>query len=165
MRIEHYFAIGLKLLSIVLFVYGVSFTPTVIETLFYGSINGLQATITYFVFSLGLCWGLAFVLWFFPLKIAHKFLPPNLNQSVEPLATPSILAVFVIAIGLYVFAFGVIDILYWGVYMHLAAKNTTFSLGADGQANIVATLSQLVFGLLLIYKSRSISNLINKVAS
>ncbi len=165
MRTEHYFAIGLKLLSIVLFVYGISFTPTIIEVLFYGTLSGLPARVTYFVISLGVCWGLALVLWVFPLTVAKKFLSPELSQVVEPMATPSVITVVVIAVGLYAFAFGVMDIFYWGVYIHLAENNIEFFLDPETKANIAATVLQLVSSMLLILKSRSISNLIVRVAT
>ena len=164
MQVHHYFAIGLKLFAIGLFAYGLKFTPSLFDVIFHGRIGGLEASLAYLICTLGITWGLAFILWSFPVTIAKKCLGASFDKPVEPISKPSILAIFIIAIGLYVLAYGMVDMVYWGVFLHLAEKNGTIGTSIETHSNIAATLFELALGLLLIFKSRSISSHINKVA-
>lgn len=164
MKVHHYFAIGLKLFSVALFVYGLRFTVPIVQMTNNDNFNGFDLSVSVLMIELLICWLMASILWLFPITIAKLFLKPGLDKEVEPLSKPSILAVFIVAIGLYIFAFGVIDILFWGVYINLALENSNFVLDPESKANVVVTAFQLGFGIFLIYKCRTISDYINKIA-
>ena len=167
MRIHHYFAIGLKIFSLVLFIYGVTYAAPLIEIYTTGTVNGIQADVSYYAINLALIIFVAVYLWFFPVSTSKWFLGAQQNQEVVPLPKQDTLAIFIVAIGLYVFAWGIIDIVYWASFLHLGLTfdPSAETLSPESKANIVATIIQLILGAGLILKSQTLSAKILKVAS
>ena len=167
MRLHHYFAVGLKLFSVVLLVYGLRFIAPLIQVVQDGHLNGIDVNEYFFLINFLLIFSVAAILWMFPVTLAKKFLNPEMDLPVEPIGTPTVLAVFIAAIGLFVFTYGLIDMLYWSVFWHMVSNNPeimTANEDADSVANTIATVFQLAFSLLLIYKCRTISGYINRVS-
>jgi len=167
MKIHHYFAIGLKLFSIVLFIYGVQYTTPLFEIYKFGTASGVPTDATYYVVNLTLIIIVSLYLWFFPVTTAKCFLGAIQNEQVKPLAKQDVLAVFIIAIGLHILAWSIIDIIYWCSFFYLSSSiaPTDEFMGADSKANIIATIIQLILGLGLILKSKRLAAAIFKVAS
>ena len=167
MRIHHYFAIGLKIFALVLFIYGVTYAAPLIELYTTGNVNGLQADVSYYAINLALIIFVAAYLWLFPVSTSKWFLGAQQNQEVVPLPKQDTLAIFIIAIGLYVFAWGIVDIVYWASYLYIGLKfdPSAETLSPESKANIVATIIQLVLGMGLILKSKTLSAEILKVAN
>ena len=135
-----------------------------IEVIRLGTLNGALANLGFMAINLIIVWLAATILWVFPITLAKSFLAPELDLVVEPLATPSVLAIFVAAIGLFIFCYALVDLLYWVVYMHLASLNSNFVLDSENKANTIATILQLLIGTILILKCRTISQMISRYA-
>ena len=166
MKLHHYFAVGLKLFSIVLFIYGVSYLSPLIEIYKFGSVNGVQADVTYYLVNFGLIIFVSGLLWLFPVTAAKCVLGTQQNQNVEPIPKQDVMAIVIIGIGLYVFVWGTVDIVYWCSYMYLSSNipPSPEYPDIDSKSNIVATIVQLVLGLSLILKSKSLSASILRIA-
>lgn len=165
MKLHHYFAIGIKLFAIALYIYGLRYIGPIIEIFRSGSLNTLYVNDYFFATNLIVIWAVALVLWVYPLKLAKMFLSNDLDLEVEPMATPMIMATFIAAIGLFIFCHGMIDILYWVIHWHLASNNDTYIANPDMVGNTVATVFQLLFSYLMIIKCRTLAGYINKVAT
>ena len=167
MSIHHYFAIGLKMLALVLFIYGGTYAASLIDLYTTGTVNGLQAEVSYYAINFALIILGATYLWLFPVSTSKWFLGAQQNQEVVPLPKQDTLAIFIIAIGLYVFAWGIIDIVYWASYLHIGLKfdPSAETLSPESKANMVATITQLVLGMGLILKSKTLSAKLLKVAN
>ena len=163
MQIHQYLAIGLRIFAVALFIYGIQFTGSVIELFRFGTVSGIEASALFIILNPIVPWVIAALLWLFPVTIAKSFLSPSLDSKVEPISNPTILAVFIAAIGLYVFAFGVIDMSYWVTILYLMAQSNS-EIPNDTKANITATVLQLIFSSLLIARCRTVSGYINRVS-
>lgn len=164
MKFHHYFAVGLKIFSVVLFVYGLKYFPNVIEAFKYGTLAGVTVSEKFFLINLIVIWLTAIILWTFPVVLAKMFLRSQLDLPVEPIGTPMVMAVFIAAIGLYFFVNGIIDLSYWAIYWHMFNNTLSVEPNIDSKANTIATILQLLVSLLLILKCRTVSSYINKVA-
>ncbi len=165
MKLHHYFAIGIKLFAIALYIYGLRYIGPIIEIFRTGSLNSLYVNDYFFSINLVVTWAIALVLWMHPVALAKMFLSKELDLEVEPMATPMIMATLVAGIGLFVFCHGAIDIMYWAVNWYLVSNNDAYVSNPDMMGNTVATIFQLLFSSLMIIKCRTIASYINKVAT
>ncbi len=164
MKVHHYIAIALKLFSITLLVYSLRFVSPVIESLQHGTINGIVVGGWFALLNLLTVWIIAAVLWLFPITLAKSFLKNELDQPVEPLPTPSIFIIIIASIGLYTLSNGAIDIVYWSIYLKMASGAAHDTMGPEATSGLIATVLEVLVGLFLVLKCRTIASYINQVA-
>lgn len=164
MRVHHYLAIALKIFSIILVIYSLRFFTTLIEAIRYNTINGVIVNEWFVVFNLLIVWSIAAMLWFFPLTVSKSFVRGELDQTVEPLATSSILTISVAVIGVFTLSNGIIDIVYWSILIHMS-QDSSFSVASpEATSGVTSTVLEVVIGAFLIFKSRTIAGYIDRVA-
>lgn len=167
MKLYHYFAVGLKVFAMALLIYGISYLSPLLEIYKTGTVNGIVANSTYYIVNAGLIFFVAGYLWLFPVSTSKWFLGPQQELEVTPISNNDIVTAVVLTIGLYIFAWGIIDLIYWLSFLYLFSglEPEYEAMAADSKANIVATVVQLVIGLGMILKSKSLAKAITKVAA
>lgn len=164
MNVHHYIAIALKIFSITLVVYSLRFISPLIESLQHGTINGVVVGGWFALLNLLTIWAIAAFVWLFPLTLAKSFLKSELDRPVELLPTPSIFTIIIASIGLYTLSNGVIDIVYWSIYLKIASGATYEAMGPEATSGMAATILEVLVGLLLVLKCRTIAGYINQVS-
>jgi hypothetical protein len=163
--ISNYIAIALRIIAIILFYQGIKD--------FFGFVS-TSMTVSYvlsawpFLIPAMVVWLLSVLLWSFALPISKKVASNDLDFKVTTVEPRAFLTICIAAIGLYVFTYAVIDLVYY-IRIFLIASNSgepvSAVYGEYEKTNTIATIVELAFGILLILKSRSVAKLINKVSS
>ncbi len=161
MKSSHYLAIAVRLFSIVLFIYALRQSTMLIEVIIKDSINGMPVSLLFISATVFSPLAISLLLWYFPLTVSNKILKPEIDKVIEPLSAISILTVMVLAIGLYVFYHAFIDSVYWATLWHMSSQgpnaDASLYLMEDNKANIVATIVEIIVSIGLIFKAKSLS--------
>ncbi len=163
MRINQLVAIAIRILSIVLGLYAIrnsfSLVPAYYE-------QGFE-TVSYYYAGVMVTFIIAAVfLWKFPLTIANYIIP---HESEEPYSISINAQQFQVAgfaiLGLYFLFYVISDLVYWGVMLFISARetDTTVSFTPDQKGGMVATVFEFIFVLFLLFGGKGISRLLNRI--
>jgi hypothetical protein len=157
MKVHHYVGIGIKLFAIWLFLFSIQNMAFFLENIIYGTVQGMEASIT--ISSLTyLPWlVLSIILWNFPLSIAKKIIPHLSEINPEGISTSSLLTVLISAISLFFLYSSVMDGVYWVTLINLSESGSYAAFNPENKASIFATGVELLAAALLFFNSRRIS--------
>ncbi|CAH0991964.1 hypothetical protein SIN8267_02079 [Sinobacterium norvegicum] len=168
MKSSHYLAIAVKLFAIVLFIFSLRQSTSLVEVFLSDSINGMPVSTLFIAGTVLIPLIVSLLLWFFPLSVSKSILKPEIDLPIEPINSTTILTVFVLAIGLYVFYYAFVDLVYWAVLWNMESHSqysmAPLSLTEDNKANMVATALELVISIGLILKAKTLASNMLKFA-
>lgn len=162
MKAHHYLSIGFRLFALWLVLFSIPNFAYFIENIAYGTVQGMEASL--FTSSvIYLPWPvIGVVLWFFPLTIASKIIPPDANLTPENLSPKALLSVLISAIAIYFLYRSIMDCVYWGSVISLTPGGIYTSITPDNKASIIATIIELAAAALLLIKSKQIADWASK---
>lgn len=162
MKSSHYLAIAVRLFAIVLFIFSLRQSTSLVEVFLSDSINGMPVSTLFIAGTVLIPLIVSLLLWFFPLSVSKSILKPEIDLPIEPINSTIILTVFVLAIGLYVFYYAFVDLVYWAVLWNMESHSqysmAPLSLTEDNKANMVATALELVISIGLILKAKTLAS-------
>jgi len=168
MKSSHYLAIAVRLFAIALFIYGLRQLLPIIELVISGSINGMVVSPFFAVVIALIPIVFSIVLWTFPLSLSRSILKTDMDREVAPLSQDNWLVVILIGIGLYTLYYGLVDSIYWIYILHISSENAMSDvpllMGAGDRANLVISIMEVVTSMIIILRSKTISNLILKIS-
>ena len=168
MKSSHYLAIAVRLFAIALFIYGLRQLLPIIELVISGSINGMVVSPFFAVVIALIPIVFSIVLWTFPLSLSRSILKTDMDREVAPLSQDNWLVVILIGIGLYTLYYGLVDSTYWIYVLHISSENAMSDvpllMGAGDKANLVISIMEVVTSMIIILRSKTISNLILKIS-
>lgn len=161
MKPRHYLAIAVRLFAVFLFLYSIQQSRTLLELIINGYANEVALPI-WFGIAVSLLPLLAsLLLWFFPLTVSQFILTDEINQPIEPINIQSLLAVFIIAIGLYYFYYAISDTIYWVTLWKMSSLGThdgiPISLPSESTVNIITTAFELAISLVFIFRAKTLA--------
>ena len=162
--ISSYVAIGVRLVAILFFFKAIEAFIGVFGFFSQGSPYGDGASAWPILAVALISWGFAFILWFLASGIARLITSDGIDTTPDDLPPVSLLAVFVAAIGLYVFWHGAVDALYYLSAALLGREYGVSSMSVEVKANMIATAFEVMGGGFLVMKARTVAAQINKLA-
>ena len=168
MKSLHYIAIFIRLFALGLVALSLRETSLLIEAWNTGGINGVEVSMLYRCMSVLSPLAIALVIWFFPMAVASAIVPESMDKTPEPISTSSSLYIVIAGIGLFILSYALVDLAYWLTLVQLISDRTyqegVADIIAESRAGIVATIFEIAFSLGLVLWSKSVSNVISKVA-
>jgi hypothetical protein len=148
-------------IAIILFLYGLKQSTWLVEVLINGRLNGVGVSAAFlFVTSVAALIVSAF-LWLFPVTVSKLIVKPDVDLTLEPMATHSVLVVLVLAIGLFAFYNSLVDAIYWAIAWNMSgneeASTAPLYLSLENRANMWVTGFEIVASVAIIAKARSIA--------
>ncbi|MFC5571575.1 hypothetical protein ACFPN1_16085 [Lysobacter yangpyeongensis] len=159
---EDFIAVASRLFAIYLLYITIRSTPAALQML--SQPDGMGWSALYTALLTGLLLFIGF-LWFFPLTIARKLLPVMREpRSETALDSSTALSVGITLIGLWFLASAIADASYWIALLIRVAQTDAigFEWSQEQIANMVATVVQLAFALVLVLGSSGIKRLIHR---
>ena len=167
MKVHEFVAIGLRVFAIALFLFALNQFVTVALLA-----SSISEDIPRGVIFLGIATVVvpvvvAILIWRFPLTVAKTIVPTPSNQSLDALDKNDLFVGATIILGLYVLAFGLVDLIYWITRFKIISDVNTQGLSSadnlETTANFYATLVEIGIGVWLILGSGYILRIIRKV--
>ncbi|MGH1487373.1 MAG: hypothetical protein ACRBCI_14255 [Cellvibrionaceae bacterium] len=170
MKPHHYLAIFVRLFAVALFILTIKQSSYFFQWIFFDGIEGIEAPIFQIILSIIMPLFISIILWFFPVIVAKSILKPEINQNIEPTDKMSIFFVAISIIGLFTTFYALIDTFYYFTLWQVVNSPDNYNdiyrfFPADVKANIWATGIELLLGLLLIFKSKTIARKIFEIAN
>lgn len=169
MKPHHYLAILVRLFAIALFVVAIKQSYSLFYLVLGVNPQGFYGSIWQIVVNFFMPFCMSLTLWFFPVIVAKSILKPEIDQTIEPLNKQCIFSVLVASLGLYVCLYAIVDATYYFTLWQFAASadnygNVSNLFNEDTKANIWATGVELILGLTLILKSKTIAQKLFSIA-
>ncbi|PAV25760.1 hypothetical protein CF392_09545 [Tamilnaduibacter salinus] len=169
MQASHYVAIAIRIFAICLALNSIPQMGMLIEALRNGgTISSFDVSYVLQALSVIVPLIVALTLWIFPSVVAGKIVKPEIDKPAEPIQPLAILTVVVVSLGLFVLSYAVPDMLYWSTIVGMTQQaefgEPAFSLGKEGTGNVLATVAELLIGLGLVFKGRTVSEVLFRVA-
>ncbi|GAA4359349.1 hypothetical protein [Kangiella marina] len=166
MKPVDYVAIVIRFLAIFLVLYSLKALETFVSLTIY-SVEYLTPNTVIALLNIVVPILLAIILWLFPNLLSRKIIGDE-SLVATPLSSNGILAVLLVAIGIYTFYYSFGDAWYWIIY-NSALDNANLSnidpiSIADNTSGMWVTGIELVLSLTLIFKCKTIANFIIKVS-
>ncbi len=166
MKIYHYLGVGIRLFSIWLFLFSITQLGYFIENIVYGTVQGMDAS----AFISGLIYipwlAGAILLWVFPLTLAKKIVPPDLEIKPESITPNAILSALISAIALFLLHRSIMDGVYWATFWNIVQNSNEMglpiTLNAENKASVIATSIELFVAALLFFNCRKIAKFASK---
>jgi hypothetical protein len=158
--------LGLRLASIFMFVSIVQSVPDQIASSYNldGFIEAKTVWLTIVVpSSIKLLFSILF--WFFPFTIINFVVPDSVKSETSPEYFNSLNSAFVSVVGIYLLAVGVSDLAYYISLKSELKSQFSATLQPSDIAGYVATIVQVMLGILLILGNKVISKIVLKVRS
>jgi len=95
----YYFGVIVRLFAIALFIFGIGKMEFLLNFSFYAG-NTPRPSVLFSALLSILPILISIVIWFFPLTVARKILPPT-EEPFEPISSSSVLTVLILAIGTF----------------------------------------------------------------
>ena len=166
MKAHHYLAVGIRLFAIWLFLYSVKFLGHLIENIIYGTVIGIEASVLITGLSYAPWAIFSIFLWFFPITIAKKIVPYEIDLEPKALAVREVVAILVSLLALYLLYRAIMDGFYWATFWNMSINSTeidfTTSILAEHRASMWATAVELFTAIIMLLNSKKISVLITK---
>jgi hypothetical protein len=108
------------------------------------------------------------LLWFFPLTVASKILPPlQAEEHVAPLGAHELHSVGISLIGLWVLATAIPDLVYWVSLAYFIGRSeyAAATLPPDQLGGVVATVAEILVGMGLLFGSKGLAGLVRRFRS
>lgn len=155
MKPTHYLAIGVRLFSIVLALYGaqqLAYLSSFLSTDYVDIVSLVIVASTIFIPILA-----AIVLWLFPMTVANIVIKPAMDRPIESMTAQSNLTVLILALALYFLYYTVINAIYWISYWQFIQDSYDFVLSPDDKADIVTNIVELSASLFLLFRANFVS--------
>ena len=164
---RQYVAILIRLFSIGLIVVSLRELSVFIELLLAGGVNGVETSILLGLITSFSPIVIAVVLWFFPMLVAGTIVRSDMNDEAG-VSVFSTLYVIVAALGLFLICNAISDLFYLVTLVQLISEQTyqqgVSEIIAQSRSSIVASVVELVLGLVFVFWCRSISDKIIHVS-
>lgn len=166
MKLHYYVGIGVRLFAVVLFLISINQLVYLIENIFYGTVQGMDASALvsaaiYTPWLIG-----AVFLWMFPLSVAKRIVPPEAQLKPEAISPVAILSVLVSAIGLFLLYRSIMDALYWATFWNISNSQANVGypvrLSPEHKASIIATGIEFIAAALLFFNSKRVAQIASK---
>lgn len=154
MKPHHYLGIGLRVFAIILFVFALRQSSLIFSVLFTDNLGEIDVSISLLTATFVIPLITAIVCWFFPITIAKKIVRPDLDLEVEPVNYQTLLAVFILAIGLFLTFYVISDIVYWVTYSKFIPSG---ELDSDSKAAIATTAVETLVAFIFLCRARTIA--------
>ncbi len=169
MNPHHYLAILIRLFAIGLFIFSISQSSYFFYSIVFGVGQGFEISALQIFMSFFLPFVISVVLWFFPVIVAKSILKPEIDQAIKPINKDGISFLIIATLGLYVTFYALVDTVYYFSLWQISELSDGYGtirnfFPPDVKANIWATLIELVLGVLLILKSKTIVKKVLEIA-
>lgn len=161
MKANQFIAVLVRLFAIVLFLNALGQLSLFLEVAFFGTMQGMDASLSYTALH-SIPWLIAsIVLWKFPLTITKSIV--SIDDKIDSInVSPStLLQIGVALIGIYFLFKCTLDLIYWGMYWNvLKSSNEIYASGIlspENKAAMLVTFVEILLSILLIVKSKEIS--------
>ncbi|PHR66988.1 hypothetical protein [Alcanivorax sp.] len=162
--LSSYVAIGVRLVAILFFFQAVREFFGVFQFFYQGSPYGDDTSVWPILVVALTSWALVFILWFSARVVGRLMASGGIDAKPEKMPPVSLLAVFVAAIGLFVFWYGAVDSLYYLSVIIMGKELGVSEMSVEIKANMVATAFEVISGIFLVMKARTVAGKINDVA-
>lgn len=162
--LSSYVAIGVRLVAILFFFKAVRDFFGVFQFFYQGSPYGDDISAWPILVVALTSWALVFILWFSARVVGRLVASGGIDAKPEKMPPVSLLAVFVAAIGLFVFWYGAVDSLYYLSVIIMGQELGVSEMSVEIKANMVATAFEVISGIFLVMKARTVAGKINDVA-
>lgn len=162
--ISSYLAIGVRLVAILFFFKAVREFVGVFQFFYKGSPYGDDTSVWPILVVALTSWALVFILWFSARGVGRLMASGGIDAKPEKMPPVSLLAVFVAAIGLFVFWYGAVDALYYISVIIMGKELGVSGVSIEIKANMIATAFEVISGVFLVLKARTVAGKINDVA-
>lgn len=162
--LSSYVAIGVRLVAILFFFKAIREFVGVFGFFYQGSPYGDDASVWPILAVALTSWALVFILWFSARGVGRLVASGGIDAKPEKVPPVSLLAVFVAAIGLFVFWYGAVDSLYYLTVIIIGQELGVSEMSVETKANMVATVFEVISGIFLVFKARTVAEKINDVA-
>lgn len=165
MQLHQYLAVGLRLLAIVVFIYGLRQLATFFSVVLTDTFVGMTASPLFFLAMAAIPIIVSIGLWLYPSDIAKLVVPPTSDVSVVPEKSFSIFVALILTLGIYFLFYAAVDMVYWLTYGYLLLQNPeaydrTSNIMQSNKANLAATLFELAVSMFLIFRAKFVANYI-----
>lgn len=166
MKAHHYLGIGIRLFSIWLFLYSVTKLSYLLESLIYGTVQGMSASfaITFLQYVPWLLF--AIFLWLFPLSIAKNIVPSEVENEINTITPREIMTVLISVVALCFLYRSIMDALYWVTLWNIAISSSDsgipITFNADQRASMYATAIEFFVAVMLFFNSRKVAYIASK---
>jgi len=168
MKASDYIAIGIRLFSIAIYILAFQRALLLPEVIMFGTIDGMSASKSYIIISAIVPVLFATALWMFPSITAKFIVRRETDKELNPINPLEFSIVIIAGLGLYLLFYSLSDTLYWLTILSISEPNNYASnwasIGSQSKAAIIATGLETIMSITLIFKSKTISRLIFKVA-
>lgn len=162
--LSSYVAIGVRLVAILFFFKAVREFFGVFQFFYRGSPYGDDTSVWPILTVALTSWALVFILWFSARGVGRLMASGGFDAKPEKMPPVSLLAVFVAAIGLFVFWYGAVDALYYLSVIIMGHELGVSGMSIEIKANMAATAFEVISGVFLVLKARTVAGKINDVA-
>jgi hypothetical protein len=162
--LSSYVAIGVRLVAILFFFKAVREFVGVFQFFYQGSPYGNDASVWPVLVVALTSWAFVFILWFSAQGIGRLMASGGIDAKPEKMPPVSLLSVFVAAIGLFVFWYGMVDALYYISVIIMGQELGVARMSIEIKANMLATAFEVISGAFLVLKARTVAGKINDVA-
>lgn len=162
--LSSYVAIGVRLVAILFFFKAVREFFAIFQFFYQGSPYGDDASVWPILVVALTSWALVFILWFSARGIGRLMASGGVDAKPEKMPPVSLLAVFVAAIGLFVFWYGAVDALYYLLIIIMEHELGVSGMSIEIKANMATTAFEVISGVFLVLKARKVAGKINDVA-
>jgi hypothetical protein len=153
--------LGVRLFAIWLVVYVLRYIPGVWRFSASAASVGTESTNAVIVAVTIAILALAAGLWFFPLTVASKLLPPTAKTDQAHIPIEQVQSVGFSLLGLWVLTSAVPDSFYWVFMTYQSSRpNSILELGSSDYAYVVTTAVELVLGVWLLLGARGLVGLL-----
>jgi len=150
--------LGVRLFAVWLFVYVVRNFPSI---WFFNTQQGDASANLVVVMTMLVVFAVIGLLWFFPLSVASKLLPPTVSDNRVALPPEQVQAVGFSLLGLWVLVHAIPSALYWVFMSYHAAKPMSLTeLRPDDYASISTTGLEIVLGVWLLFGAKGLRGLL-----
>ena len=106
---------------------------------------------------------LSVLLWFFPNMIISAVVPDSAIKKDEPEYFNNLNLVLVPCLGIYMIAYGIVDLAYFYVLKQEMASRFQENLQPENYAGLIATIIQIAIGVVLILGNKGLDILITRI--
>ena len=166
MKAHHYLGIVIRLFSIWLFLYSVTQLSYLLESLIYGTVQGIAASSVVTILQYLPWLFFAIFLWLFPLSIAKKVIPSEVGPENSTITPREMMSVLISVVALCFLYRSIMDTFYWLTLWNVTANSgeggIPITFGADQRASMYATAIEFFAAVMLFFNSRKVAYVASK---
>ena len=170
MKAHHYLAVFVRLFAIFLFAFSLKDFSYLLQLVLFDEEAVSYSSVIYAFVGPFVLFFISVFLWAFPVCLAQSILNTEKALDIEPLNKSTFFSLAVSILGLYMTAYALVDVFYYFSLWKLSNSSDIYALANDlfspnQKANVLATILELIFGLLLIFKSKTVAKKIFQLSS